>query len=404
MDLHSGLPYWIIKNELFDYFNPLDADIETEVVIIGSGITGSLVAHELCEAKIPCVMIDKRTIATGSSAASTSQLQYEIDVPLSELIEKVGEEKAVKAYKDCLDSITDLENIYKKIKADPDFRRVPTTLLASNRKGLKLLKKEYEIRKKHDLPVDFLEKEELKEQLNLDAPGALYNETSAQMDCYKGATSILKYHLKQSNFQLFSHTLITDYEETSSGYKLLTEGGNTIKCKYVIIAAGFEAGEFLPKKVMDLLSTYVIISQPVYEDMLWKNRSLIWETKEPYLYMRTTVDNRIIVGGEDISFSNPKHRDSRLRNKIKKLEIKFKKMFPEIPFVTDMAWCGTFSATKDGLPFIGAWPEKPNMLFALGYGGNGITFSMIAAQMIRNIVEDKEEPRLDVYGFNEDRI
>lgn len=404
MDLHSGLPYWIIKNELYDYFNPLRSDIETEVVIIGSGITGSLIAHELCEAKIPCVMIDKRTIATGSSAASTSQLQYEIDVPLTELIEKVGEEKAVSAYKGCLKSITDLENIYRKIKMNPDFIRVPTTLLASNRKGLKLLNKEYEVRKKNQLPVTYLDTGKLKEKLNIEALGALYNETSAQMDCYKGATSILKYHLKNSNFQLFSHTLISEYQETEKGYELLTKEGRRVKAKYVIIAAGFEAGEFLPKKVMDLLSTYVIISQPVDEGLLWKDRSLIWETKEPYLYMRTTSDNRIIVGGEDISFSNPINRDSKLRSKIKKLENKFKKMFPEIPFVTDMAWCGTFSATTDGLPFIGPWPEKPNMLFALGYGGNGITFSMIAAQMIRNIVKGEKEPRLDIYGFNKDRI
>ena len=48
MDLHSGLPYWIIKNPLFDYYNPLKKDLETDIVIIGSGITGALMAHELC--------------------------------------------------------------------------------------------------------------------------------------------------------------------------------------------------------------------------------------------------------------------------------------------------------------------------------------------------------------------
>ena len=44
MDLHSGLPYWIIKNPLFDYYNPLKKDLETDIVIIGSGITGALMA------------------------------------------------------------------------------------------------------------------------------------------------------------------------------------------------------------------------------------------------------------------------------------------------------------------------------------------------------------------------
>ena len=50
-----------------------------------------------------------------------------------------------------------------------------------------------------------------------------------------------------------------------------------------------------------------------------------------------------------------------------------------------LTWCGTFSSTKDALPYIGAYPGIPNMFFALGYGGNGITFSMIAAQIISDL-------------------
>lgn len=74
-------------------------------------------------------------------------------------------------------------------------------------------------------------------------------------------------------------------------------------------------------------------------------------------------------------------------------------MFPEIKFEVSMAWCGTFSSTKDGLPFIGAWPGKKRMLYALGYGGNGITFSMIAAQIIRNTLDGKKDDRADTFGF-----
>lgn len=81
MDLHSGLPYWIVRNSLLDYFHPLEDDLSTDIVIVGSGITGALMAHELCRAGIECCVIDKRSIATGSSAASTALLQYEIDVP-----------------------------------------------------------------------------------------------------------------------------------------------------------------------------------------------------------------------------------------------------------------------------------------------------------------------------------
>lgn len=400
MDLHSGMPFWVVLNPLYNYYNPLKNNLETHTVIIGSGITGALVAHTLCSLGVKCIVVDKRTIGTGSTAASTAQLQYEIDVPLVDLIEKVGEKQAVEAYKCCLQSITDVENVFKAIGKNPDFKRVPTYLLASDRSGKKLVDKEFNARKKAGLPVEYLQQDDVRNDLGIDAKAALYNDTSAQLDCYKGATYILDHYLQKEQLQLFSHTLIEDYIENESGYELVTEYGNKITCKNVVIAAGYEAGEFLPKKVMDLLTTFAIVSHPVDEKYIWKNNALIWETKTPYLYMRTTNDNRIIVGGEDEDFNNPDKRDKSLRKKAARLEKKFKKMFPEIPFITDMSWAGTFSATADGLPYIGMYPNKPNMYFALGYGGNGITFSMIAAQVIGNLITGKADPRAELFGFD----
>lgn len=400
MDLHSGMPFWVVLNPLYNYYNPLKNNLETHTVIIGSGITGALVAHTLCSLGVKCIVVDKRTIGTGSTAASTAQLQYEIDVPLVDLIEKVGEKQAVEAYKCCLQSIADVENVFKAIGKNPDFERVPTYLLASDRSGKKLVDKEFNARKKAGLPVEYLQQDDVKNDLGIDAKAALYNDTSAQLDCYKGATYILDHYLQKEQLQLFSHTLIEDYIETESGYELVTEYGNKITCKNVVIAAGYEAREFLPKKVMDLLTTFAIVSHPVDKKYIWKNNALIWETKTPYLYLRTTSDNRIIVGGEDEDFNNPDKRDKSLRKKAARLEKKFKKMFPEIPFVTDMSWAGTFSATADGLPYIGTYANKPNMYFALGYGGNGITFSMIAAQVIGNLITGKADPRAELFGFD----
>ncbi len=404
MDLHSGMPFWIVLNPLYNYYNPLKKNIKTHTVIIGSGITGALVAHTLCSLGVKCILIDKRTIGTGSTAASTAQLQYEIDVPLVDLIEKVGEKKAIDAYKCCLQSITDVENVFKAIEKDPDFERVPTYLLASNKTGKKLLEKEFKARKDAGLPVKYHTKKQIKTDLDIDALAGLYNNTSAQLDCYKGATYILDHYLKKNQLELYSHTLVSNYKETKSGYELVTENGNKIICENVVIAAGYEAGEFLPKKVMDLLSTFAIVSHPVDKKYLWKNRALIWETKTPYLYMRTTNDNRIIVGGEDEEYNNPLKRDQALTDKAAVLEKKFKKMFPEIPFVTDMSWAGTFSSTADGLPYIGTYPNKPNMYFALGYGGNGITFSMIAAQVIGNLIIGKPDSRAELFGFNRSKL
>ncbi len=399
MDLYSGLPYWIAKNPLYNYYNPLKSDYETDVVIIGGGITGALVAHELSTAGIKCTLVDKRSISTGSSTASTALLQYEIDTPLCKLAEMIEEELAVKAYECCLQSITDIEKVFQSLHYNPDFERVPSVYYASNHKGHKLIEREYEIRKAYQLPVNYLSSKELQKKYGIKAPGALENNVSAQIDAYKAATFLIDYHMNKSGLTVFTHTDIKDYSESSSGYTLITDNNIEIKCKYLIIAAGFEAGIFLPKQVMKLTSTYALISQPIDEKYIWTGKSLIWETKEPYLYIRTDNKNRIIVGGEDEDFKDPVLRDKLLRRKVGILEKKIKKLFPKIPFKTDMAWCGTFSSTDDGLPFIGNWPGKENMFYALGYGGNGITFSMIAAQMIRNKLNGKKDDREEIFGF-----
>lgn len=399
MDLHSGLPFWIVKNELYDYFHPLREDYKIDVAIIGSGITGALVAHELCNAGVSCAVFDKRTLCTGSTAASTSQLQYEIDVPLVEIMKIHGEAPAVRAYRESLQAITSLQHVFESTEIEPDFRRVSSVFAASNRKGLRLIEKEFEARQKHGLPVEFLDEQTLWEVHRIKRLGALKNNDAAQMDCYRAAVALLTHHQNKNSLPIFSHTEIVEYGEVRGGYRLITEKGHTIRCKYLIVAAGFEAGKFLPKKVMDLISTYAIISQPVEEEQLWPERSLIWETQSPYLYMRTTVDNRMIVGGEDVPFKSEVRRDRLLRKKIARLEKAFSEFYPDIPFKTDMAWCGTFSTTMDGLPYIGPWPGKKRMLFALGYGGNGITFSMIAAQVLCNFIHGKKDDRLALFGF-----
>lgn len=400
MDLYSGLPYWIVKNELNNYFQPLTEQLDIEVAIIGSGITGALVAHALCEAGFRCAVFDKRTLSTGSSSASTAQLQYEIDLPLHELIEQVGEKQAVQAYFESLASIDAIESVFRSIKADPDFERVPTVFAAHDHKGLRLLERELKARQQAGLPVTFLDKAALWERHHIKGKGALRNERSAQMDCYKGATAILNHHHHHSDLKIYCPTVISKYKGLKKGYELQTDAGVKINCRYLVIAAGFEAGKFLPKKVMDLNSTYVAISQRIPPELCWPERSLYWNTETPYYYMRTTSDNRMMIGGEDVPFRDPVKRDVLLREKTRSLEKRFAGLYPDIPFVVDMAWCGTFSTTKDGLPYIGAWPGAPDMLFALGYGGNGITFSMIAAEVICHILKGVPDDRARLFGFD----
>lgn len=400
MNLKSGLPFWLIKNGLSKDYHTLDSDLETEVLIIGSGITGALTAHFLCEAGVKCAIVDRRMVSTGSTTASTAQLQYEIDVFLFELIDLVGEEAAVRAYELCLESITTLEGIIKKLGIACDFSRKSSLYLASDRHGAKDLEKEYTIRKKHQLPVTLLDRATLKENFNIDRRNALYNDCSAQVDTYLLCQKILEHYKKTCGLIVYSHTDIVKIENTAEGIVAHTEKKQRIKAKKIVAAPGFESESLLNEKVMKLNSTYVLVSKPLKDTDFWNERCLIWETARPYIYIRTTSDNRIMVGGFDEPFQDPKRRDKLMEKKNDAILKRFKKLFPESKIELDFYWCGTFGETKDGLPFIGEHPEHKDMYFALGYGGNGITFSVIAAEMIRDLYTGKANPDTQIFKFN----
>jgi len=403
MDIYSGIPYWIAKNGLNDYSNPLRSDHIAYIAIIGAGITGALVAHELCSIGIKCTLIEKNELTKGSTAESTATLQYEIATPLSEMVKSMPEESAVLAYKSSLQAISDIEKVFQKVRFDPDLEKVCSISYAHNESSLNLITKEYEIRKKYKLPVNIIDNKTLFKKYGIKAAGALETHSSAQIDTYKGTLHLIDYHMDKNELEVFTHTEIKDYYKDKYGYILKTANGFTLKCQYVVFATGYETGNLFPHVKMDLASIYAIISKPIDENYIWNSHCIIRSMEHPYFSIRTDNNKRIIVSGEEEEFDHKIDRNKHLPKKAGILEGKIKNLFSDIPFKTDMAWYGTISYTRDRLPCIGTLPKDNKVFYAFGYGKNGITYSMIAAQMIRNKIKGIKDKREAVFGFSPER-
>ena len=401
MDLKSGLPFSLIKSGLVADYPKLEHDIKTDVVIIGGGISGALAAYYLIKNNIPCVVVDARTIGLGSTAASTSLLQYEIDTPLHKLINFVGTKNAVKSYWLCAQAIDKLNQIRKEIKFT-NFETKQSLYYAATKKDVAELETEYRIRKQHGFKVSLLKEDAVFKKTGLHAPAAILSAKAAQTDAYLFTHSLLQYNIKKG-LMVFDRTPITDIRHSTKTVKLTTENGKTLQAKKIIYATGYETVNYIDKKILKLQSTYAIASEVLSTPKpFWKNDMLIWNTANPYLYIRTTEDNRIIVGGRDENFYSPGRRDKLLKKKTKQLSKDFLKLFPDINFTPEFSWTGTFGSTKDGLPFIGTYNKLPNSYFALGFGGNGITFSLIAAEIITAFLRGKKNKDAAIFSF--DRI
>ncbi|MEO6167261.1 MAG: FAD-dependent oxidoreductase [Chitinophagales bacterium] len=399
MNLKSGYPFWLIKNGLPYNYPQLSVSITTDVVILGGGISGALAAFYLMQNDIECVVIDGRTIGLGSTAASTSLLQYEIDTPLSKLIHLSGYGNAVRAYELCREAIYKLESVAAKI-GFKDFQPRKSLYYAAHKKDEDGLYDEYLIRKGNGFKVLWLNHDALNAEYNISAPAAILSQDGAQTNAYLFTHALLQYAIKKG-LKVFDRSPVEHIQNNKRGVVLKTSTGRVIKARKMIFANGYEVVNYLDKKIVKLQSTYATISEQVDDSVsLWKNEAMIWNTADPYLYIRTTKDRRIIVGGRDEEFSNPRRRDKLLPKKSRQLVSDFKKIFPLIPFKPEFSWTGTFGATQDGLPFIGIYPKMPHAFFSLGFGGNGITFSQIGAEIIADLLLEKKNPDAEIFSFN----
>ncbi len=183
MDLTSDFPFWTVRSGLIATYPPLERNIRCDVLVVGGGITGALLSHELHSRGIDCVVIDRRDIGHGSTSASTALLQYEIDTPLDELICKVGRLSAERAYSLGVEVIHRLE---KLAQGDAGFRRRPSLKLAQRPKDLGGLRSDFQARRRAGIGVRWLDVEAL-HSLGISRAGAIRSTVGAEMDPYRMA-------------------------------------------------------------------------------------------------------------------------------------------------------------------------------------------------------------------------
>ncbi|HEX2523348.1 MAG TPA: FAD-dependent oxidoreductase, partial [Terriglobia bacterium] len=185
MDLKSGCPYWILKNGLLTTYPALRQDISCEVAVIGGGVTGAFTAYYLTKAGVETVLLDKRGIGQGSTSANTALLFYELDIPLSHLIETLGEHKALRSYQLGLEAIDTIQRLVARLGDSCGFERKKSLYLASRKKDVPDFKREYEVRRRLGFRLDYIEGFEIERLFSIRRPAALLSHDAAQIDPYR---------------------------------------------------------------------------------------------------------------------------------------------------------------------------------------------------------------------------
>ena len=387
------------KNKVPKQYPYLTQTINTEVVVVGGGVTGSIVGYYFAKANIPTVILEKARIAYGSTSITTSLLQYELDSKLRELETHTTLEKAIRSYKLGLEALSEIKAFIEQYGNECEYEKKDTFFYTDRKEQIGPVEEEFRLRKENGFPVTLITQNNNPFSFPVTA-GVYAHDAGAQLDPYQYTHQLLKV-ATQKGLKVYENTPVTAIHYEDDGAIVTTEYGYKVHAKIVIIATGFDTEQFTKRNFGIKSTTYNIATKPVENFEGWENRVLIRDNGSPYTYLRTTADNRIIIGGEDISFIPGIFDEHMAKTKYDVLEQKLKHMFPKIKDIeVAYKYCGAFDATPDNLGFLGKDPQYKKLWYCLGYGANGILFAILGGKMLSQLYRGTESKDLKLFRVN----
>jgi glycine/D-amino acid oxidase-like deaminating enzyme len=398
-NIRSREPYWLVRDGAGPAGRPLETHRECDVAIIGAGVTGALVAEAVGARARRVLVIDQREAGHGSTSASTALLQYEIDCHLVTLEQRLGRERAVRAYQAGLESLARLDARVRELGSNVGFERRASVYLASEAGNVETLRTELAARRAIGIDAVWLDAADLRSRFGIRGHGAIQSAAGAMVDPLALTRALLE-QCRARGVEIFTRTAVESLEPGANAVRLVLNTGVQVTAAQVFVCAGYESLRFLDQRVATLHNTYAVVTEPCLTGEQAAAMPLIWESARPYLYARPTRDGRMIVGGADVpadsAFARQLLSPLRVRKVARGYERLFGKKLPPLAGV----WAGTFAETADGLPYIGAVPGmSPRIHFALCYGGNGITYSVQAAGILAALLEGERHPLAELFGF-----
>ncbi len=406
MNTVSGKLYWTDINDVPKKYPYLSRDLDTEVAIIGGGISGALCGYAMSTEGIPCVLLEANIAGYGATSASTSILQYEVDYDLTELSSKTGEKKAVLSFRLCESAVHDIKRITDKLGDSCGFQYRDCLYYSPSKSSQRKMHHEYKKRLDTGFNVEHIDAESAQGMFSFRLETGIYSRgASAQIDPYRFTCALLE-RSEKNGLSVFENTEVTGIENTGGAVYVKTNKHCTVTARKVIIATGFEALKYINEHIANLTRTFTIVTEPVKSFKGWHNACIIRDDNDPYTYLRTTGDNRIIIGGEDLPVGGERSKlytgrdiDNVSNEKYTLLENRLKQMFPEIEAKAEYRFSGLFATTKDGLPYVGEYAPMPGCWFCLGFGSNGILYSLLGAQILLELYLGRNQEALSIFRF-----
>jgi glycine/D-amino acid oxidase-like deaminating enzyme len=404
MRLRYGSSYWLARPDArgVPSYPRHHGHLDVDIAIVGGGFTGSAAAYVLANAGVRVAVFEQSQIGHGSAAASTALLMQEPDHYFVELARRYGAHAARRIWRLSRVAVRDLIRTLEGMKCGLEV--VPSLHLATSVAGARALRRDYHARRGAGLGGRLLDAAALRRKAGVEGQAAILTSGNAVVNPFR-ATHALARAARRAGAAVFERSEVVQMGGLPGAMRVTTSRGSA-RCKQVLIATGFATPAFKPLHAhFKMATTYVIATAPLPPDSSARmpdGHPMFWDAERPYHYFRRTDDGRLLFGGEDRPVPRTKRaRHAALVKAAGLLRTTLHDLYPHLdPLDIEHAWEGLFATTPDGLPYIGEHPDYPGHLFALGYGGNGMTFGFLAPHILLRRYRDRARPVDALFGFD----
>jgi glycine/D-amino acid oxidase-like deaminating enzyme len=385
--LRVARPLWLDRasSRPSSRYPALRGDLTADVVIVGGGITGAAAAWIFASGGVRVAVVDSLLAAHGSTAASTALLMQEPDKDFHELAARHGRARARRMWQMSRLATRDFIRLLKRLRIACDLTALDSVYYTTDDAAAVQLRREYRLRRAAGIACSWLGPSRLRRRTGIAGSGAIRTTGNAQADPYRACLGLLR-AAERRGARVFERSAVRRIDTSRPGVTVVTARGS-IRANRVIIATGYATPEFKPLAArFRMQNTYVVATRRLtarQRASLGLGRVMLWDTGRPYYYARWTRDRRLVLGGGDRPRVAERRRRRALREGAADVVGYFTGLYPALRDVAvEYAWEGLFATTPDGLPYIGPHRRYPKHLFALGYGGNGMTFGFLAARLL----------------------
>jgi glycine/D-amino acid oxidase-like deaminating enzyme len=386
----QNLSYWTFSSKPIQ-FEKLKRSADTDVLIIGGGISGLTTAYCLSRSGKKVILIEDGFLGSGESGRTTAHITYALDDRYSEIIKTFGRQKALLAANSHMTALQWVDNTIQTENIECHFRRVPGYLFLHNTDKIQTLEKEYEATQNLGLFTTIL-------------PEVPYVEGLIEKRCLKfpaqGQFHIMKYlkglaeAIERKGGKIYTETRAEKITKEGA-----TANGQVIKANHIVVATNTPINDIVTMHTRQYPYRTYIIAASVRKGAL--PYSLWWDTGDqqskwitkPYHYARLEeFDSKfdlLIVGGEDHKTGQAESEDIPEEKRYENLMAWTRRHFPAAETIA-FKWSGRVMEPLDSLAFIGKNPGDDNIYIITGDSGNGMTHGTLGGLLISDMITGKK--------------